>query len=259
MKSDLIIIRAAPLVWNFSRGPITHLRELSPPRLVGFGIRRPPAEQGHRADVNLPNGRSGPLISSKVFMHDKSSLREIKKAERKAFIDSLTFQERSNYATQISQQVLKYLKDVDGLVVAGYWPKDEEADTKITLTLLHNKNATICLPRINLKTHHLTFHQWNPGDLLELNSFNILEPSIIQPRLEPDILLVPLLAFDKNGHRLGYGKGHYDRAINALLEQKDIKTLGIAFDIQMLDKIPFEPHDRVLEAVITPERIYKFK
>ena len=106
------------------------------------------------------------------------------------------------------------------------------------------------------KNNHMNFFSWKKNDVLFVNKFGILEPAKTQIKV-PDIMLVPVLAFDKNKYRLGYGKGFYDRYLNKYLKQfKNILTVGVAFSFQRHHKLPINQNDVKLNFIITEKGIY---
>ena len=110
-------------------------------------------------------------------------------------------------------------------------------------------NYSITLPKIGVNSE-MNFFQWSTKDPLSINKFGIPEP--ISNKIKfPDILLVPLLAFDKNFNRIGYGGGFYDRYINKLKKIKKIITIGVAYSFQKIKKIPVEKYDIKLDFVVT--------
>ena len=96
----------------------------------------------------------------------------------------------------------------------------------------------------------LTFRAWTPGETLARGSFGVHEPTEGEI-VTPDLILVPLLAFDRRGHRLGYGQGHFDRTLEALRNKGKVAAVGLAFAGQELPEIPTEPHDQALDAILT--------
>ena len=113
----------------------------------------------------------------------------------------------------------------------------------------------ILLPVVD-KNNLMNFFSWKKRDLLFVNEFGILEPAKTQAKV-PDILLVPILAFDKNKYRLGYGKGYYDRYLNKYLKQfTNILTVGVAFSFQKHHKLPINRNDVKLDFIITEKGIY---
>jgi len=143
-----------------------------------------------------------------------------------------------------------------GAIVAGYIPIGSEIDPTPLMRELHSNGATICLPRVNIQNNSLDFLAYQFGDVLETSSFGVQEPLETRKKLSPDWLLVPLLAFDKNCSRLGYGKGYYDKAI-ADLKKGGAMTFGLAFATQEFDNIPVEPHDEVLDYIVCEIACYQ--
>ena len=141
-----------------------------------------------------------------------------------------------------------------GTVVGGYHAHHDEADPALLLARLVEMGCAIAFPRV-IKDRPLEFHHVPDGDVLEPGSFGIPEPLAHWPRAVPDVLLVPLLAFDAQGHRLGYGGGFYDRTLAAL----KVPAIGVAYAGQETDSIPHEAHDRTLDMVLTEQGIRRFR
>jgi 5-formyltetrahydrofolate cyclo-ligase len=95
------------------------------------------------------------------------------------------------------------------------------------------------------------FRRWRPGAPLEAAPFGLSHPPAEAGTVDPDVLLVPLAAFDRRGHRIGYGRGYYDRALARLDARGRRRAIGVAFSVQEVDAVPDEPHDRRLDAVLT--------
>ncbi len=138
--------------------------------------------------------------------------------------------------------------------MGGYRAHHDEADPALLLARLVEMGASIAFPRV-IKDQPLEFHLVPDGEVLEPGSFGIPEPLGHWPRAAPDVLLVPLLAFDAKGHRLGYGGGFYDRTLADL----KISAIGIAYAGQEADSIPHEAHDRTLDMVLTEQGIRRFR
>ena len=135
-----------------------------------------------------------------------------------------------------------------GAVVSFYWPMGDEADPRALAQALAVRGAALALPALVAKGAPLTFREWREGDSLVAHSFGMLEPGPEAPEIVPDVLLVPLLAFDSRGHRLGYGGGFYDRTLADLPGRR---TVGCAFAAQEVEAVPAEPHDHTLDAIAT--------
>tara|TARA_B100000989_G_scaffold250489_1_gene198261 strand:- start:125 stop:655 length:531 start_codon:yes stop_codon:yes gene_type:complete len=133
--------------------------------------------------------------------------------------------------------------------VGGYYPYNHEVDVMEILHKFEKLNYKISLPRIN-KNFEMDFFYWSLKDPLKINRFGIPEP-ISNIRIFPNILLVPLVAFDKNFNRIGYGGGFYDRYIKKLKKKKNIITIGLAYSFQKVKEIPINKYDMKLDFVVT--------
>jgi 5-formyltetrahydrofolate cyclo-ligase len=142
-------------------------------------------------------------------------------------------------------------------VVAGYWPFRTEIDPRPVMQRLARLGARLALPVTPAKGADaaLSFRLWTPGEPLAPGAFGVPEPGEACETVEPDLLLVPLLAFDRSGRRLGYGAGHYDRTLAALRAARPVRAVGLAFAAQEVDRVPTDAHDQHLDGVVT-ERAY---
>lgn len=145
-------------------------------------------------------------------------------------------------------------------IIAGYSPVNCEIDLMPLMNHLETSYHSLCLPRGEDKSAPLDFHHWAPNDPLELdNHFKIMVPCASQTKVQPTVLLVPLVAFDKDGYRLGYGGGYYDRTINHLRTTGNTLIVGCAHDEQETDHIPRGPHDEQLDYILTNTRSLKVR
>ena len=133
-----------------------------------------------------------------------------------------------------------------GAVVSGFWPIGQEIDIRPLLFALHLRGHPIALPVTPRKGLPLTFAAWQPGDVLAPEAFGTSRP--VGAPLVPQVLLVPLLAFDRRLRRLGYGAGYYDRTLAGLA---GAVAIGCAFRQQEVDAVPTGPYDMPLHAVVT--------
>ena len=140
-------------------------------------------------------------------------------------------------------------KKVSGKIIGGYYPYNHEVDILQILKKFEKKKFIITLPKIK-KNSQMNFHQWSTNDPLAINKFGIPEP-ISKMVKHPDILLVPLVAFDKNFNRIGYGGGFYDRYIKKVRKQKKVLTIGFAYFFQKVKKIPTNNYDIELDFIMT--------
>jgi 5-formyltetrahydrofolate cyclo-ligase len=150
----------------------------------------------------------------------------------------------------LGQNVLRACPPPAGAVVSGFWPIGSEIDIRPLLIRLHDCGHDIALPVSPRRGNPLTFRLWRPGDELVRERFGTMRATGLEAT--PDFLLVPLLAFDSRGHRLGYGAGYYDRTIEAL---PDAFTLGCAYAIQEVPEVPAGPHDKLLDAIATEQGV----
>ncbi|MEM1391075.1 MAG: 5-formyltetrahydrofolate cyclo-ligase [Pseudomonadota bacterium] len=137
-----------------------------------------------------------------------------------------------------------------GPSVAVYLPIGSEIDPRPLIDKLTKAGARLCLPCV-LQDGSMIYRHYKRGDPLEKADFGLLEPFHEVPEVNPTLFVTPLLAFDREGHRLGYGKGHYDRAIARLREKGRAFVCGLAFQGQEVDTIPAEPHDIPLDWMMT--------
>lgn len=137
-----------------------------------------------------------------------------------------------------------------GPTVAVYMPIGSEIDPRPLLGKLVDAGAKLALPCVK-KNGSMVYRHYTRGDPLEKRAFGLLEPFHEVPEVEPTLILTPLLAYDNKGNRLGYGKGHYDRAIARLRENGRVFVCGLAFHGQEVENVPAEPHDIPLDWVMT--------
>ncbi len=158
-------------------------------------------------------------------------------------------------------QASALLADVKDRLVAGYIPFKTEIDPRPLMRAWAAKGAQLCLPRTPPKGGEgagLTFHLCDPDDPsdLEKSAWGVMEPKAHLPQVRPDVVLVPLLGFDRLGNRLGQGQGHYDRTLEALRAEGVVLAVGLAFAAQEVAYMPVEPHDQRLDWIITPIKAY---
>jgi 5-formyltetrahydrofolate cyclo-ligase len=136
-------------------------------------------------------------------------------------------------------------------VVSGYWPMRDEIDPRPCLTALWTAGCRIALPTVPDDGQALIFREWEPDEELVPGPFGTSEPAAEAEVVYPSLLLVPLLAFDRRGRRLGYGGGYYDRTLAALREWQTVQAIGVAYAGQEIDAVPAGPHDALLNGVVT--------
>jgi len=139
--------------------------------------------------------------------------------------------------------------------IGGYYPSNYEIDDLNILDLLEKKNFKVSLPIIK-KDNQMNFYSWSRNDPLKINKFGIPEP-VSSKIFYPDILLVPLVAYDSSLNRLGYGGGYYDRYIEKIEKIKKVTKIGLAFSFQKISSIPINQYDKRLDFIITEKEILR--
>ena len=171
----------------------------------------------------------------------------------------LKIREKNNKKNiQISfSQIIKILKKekITKKIIGGYYPVNFEVDDLKLLEKFEKKNFNISLPVVK-KNFQMDFYQWSFSDPLKISKYGIPEPET-KKIVYPDVLLIPLVAFDKNLNRLGYGGGYYDRLIKRLSKKKNIIKIGLALSIQRIDKVPINVYDQKLDYIVTNKYIIK--
>ena len=137
--------------------------------------------------------------------------------------------------------------------IGGYYPSNYEIDDLDILDLLEKKNFKVSLPIIK-KDNQMNFYSWSTNDPLKINKFGIPEP-VSSKIFYPDILLVPLVAYDSSLNRLGYGGGYYDRYIEKIEKIKKVTKIGLAFSFQKISSIPINQYDKKLDFIVTEKEI----
>ncbi len=141
-------------------------------------------------------------------------------------------------------------------VIAGYSARGNEINPAALVAALRAQGHTIALPVMGGATAPLVFRIHKDGDKFAANAFGIREPETTAPLAEPDILLVPLLAFDRRGHRLGYGGGYYDRTLHELRRHRKILAIGVGFACQEVPEVPAATHDVRLDRIVTETQAF---
>ena len=142
-----------------------------------------------------------------------------------------------------------------GAIVSGFMPLKSEINPLPLMRTLADAGAKLALPVVAGKGKPLTMRAFTFGDVLASGVWGIREPKPEAPEVFPDILLVPLLAFDRSGHRIGYGAGYYDMTITALRARKSVAAVGIAFAAQEVAQVPSTPRDARLDLVLTEREV----
>jgi 5-formyltetrahydrofolate cyclo-ligase len=184
--------------------------------------------------------------------HEFRTLGEAKQALRRQAMAARAGCDPVAAGEALTALVLRDLPPPAGAVVAGFWPLDGEIDIRPLLAALHAAGHEIVLPVTPKRGLPLTFRLWRPGDEMLKERFGTMRP--IGGERPPDWLLVPLLAFDRRGGRIGYGAGYYDRTLSALSPRF---ALGCAFAAQEVPEVPTGPLDVPLNAVATDREVIR--
>lgn len=182
------------------------------------------------------------------------------RAHARAVRAALPAAQRADAALRLAETFAAVFSFTPGTIVSGYWPLGDELDPRLLLTALRRAGCRIALPVTGEKRSSLTFRLWEGDAKLVMGRFGALIPEDggAGP-VAPDVVLTPLLAFDRGGGRLGYGGGYYDRTIGALRDAKPVLALGLAYAAQEMAAIPTGPYDRPLDAVATEREVVFFK
>ena len=186
---------------------------------------------------------------------------QLKAALRRAAVarrDALPPAERMAAAQAIAEQGLP-VEVGPGVIVSGFSPLKSEISPLPLLRRLADAGASLALPVVVGRGHPLVMRAWSFGAPLVAGVWGIREPPSAAPELYPDILIVPLLAFDRCGHRIGYGAGYYDMTISRLRAMKPVTAIGIAFAVQEIAVVPATSRDARLDLVLTERGAIDFR
>lgn len=147
---------------------------------------------------------------------------------------------------------LDFINAGEGDCVSGFLAIGEEIDPAPLMANLHREGFRLALPRMQGKGQPLVMRTWSPDDALEETMWGIREPLLTAAAVDPDVVLVPLLAFDATGFRIGYGGGFYDRTLARLRRRRPIIAVGLAYDELKVDAVPHSQYDEPLDWVLTP-------
>lgn len=185
--------------------------------------------------------------------HQKQQLRQQMRQLRQEFHQSVG-------QDQVARKLISHFLSLDlldeGSVVAGYWSCGSEISVLPLMRKIYSYGYPVALPAVKEYNHHLVFRRWQPELTLRRDYMGIPCPEDDQPVLLPTILLVPLLAFDVTGARLGQGMGFYDKIIYQLRAKQPIAIIGVAYEIQKADHVPISAGDEKLDYIITEKKVY---
>lgn len=186
-------------------------------------------------------------VSDDELTKRKAAARKAASAARKAARDAAG----PGASAALTANFIGALEPLPGMTVSGFLPIGSEIDTRPALRRLRVMGCHICLPCVVEPDAPLVFRAWEENDTLVEESFGTRAPAPNAPELVPDILMVPMLAFDDAGFRLGYGGGFYDRSLEALRAVKRVVAVGVAFSGQRADAVPRGAFDQPLDWIVT--------
>jgi 5-formyltetrahydrofolate cyclo-ligase len=182
---------------------------------------------------------------------DKNTLRARALGARKA----IKLEQAHEAAQRLSVHLFKFIPQ-SCRVIAGYMAIHGEISVAPALAAFHARGHMLALPVVIGEGKPLIFRKWQPGAALEKGAYGIDVPPAAASEIIPDAVIVPLAAFDAEGHRLGYGAGYYDRTIPKMRAQKkEVLLIGAAYSQQQVEHIPVDEHDRKLDAVVTEKGV----
>jgi len=156
-------------------------------------------------------------------------------------------------AALLADNFFNNVKISDDDIVALYSPFGSELDIYPIAVKLQSSGVQMVLPCVLKEAAPLLFRRWHVGDNMVEGTFGIAEPVATTEAVKPTIMLVPLLAFDKHRHRIGYGRGYYDRTIKTIT---DVKTIEVGYAYMQLEQVPVEAHDVQLDMIITDDKVF---
>lgn len=186
--------------------------------------------------------------------NSKAELRAKALAKR----DALSEKKRTAAAAKLAKRGLPF-ELLPGSIISGYSPIRSEIDPMPLLNKLAEQGARLALPCVTTRGKALIFRLFHPNDRLMLGPLGIPEPSPAAAEVIPDVMLTPLAAFDRLGHRIGYGAGHYDFTFAHLRKAKQIVGIGLAFAAQEIEAVPALSHDVALDYVLTGSDVFDFR
>jgi 5-formyltetrahydrofolate cyclo-ligase len=172
--------------------------------------------------------------------------------------DALPREERMAAAETIAARGLPVALPTDA-IVSGFFPMKSEIDPRPLMRRLAGAGARLALPVVAGRGQPLIMRAWSFGDPLVAGVWGIRIPPDDAPAVHPDILIVPLLAFDRRGHRLGYGAGYYDMTLTALRARQPVTAIGIGFAAQEVAEVPTTPRDGRLDLMLTEREVIDFR
>jgi 5-formyltetrahydrofolate cyclo-ligase len=190
-------------------------------------------------------------------MSIKEYLRSELKARRREYYQKLSASDITEIESKLIEKVFSLpIPLAPSQPIACYYAIKDEVPTSRLITEFWRRGFHVGLPRIH-EDLTLSFHVYHQGDQVETSMFSIPQPSLTSPSLHPNIIFTPMLGFNRDGHRIGYGLGHYDRVLQAIRLKRPLIAVGLAFDCQEVNDIFAEEFDEGLDWIVTESEIIK--
>jgi len=191
-------------------------------------------------------------------MSDPASLKAELRTEALARRDALPADMRAGAAEAVAARAFP-IAVKPGTIISGFMPMKSEINPLPLMRKLADAGAQLALPAITGRGQPLIMRAYSFGEELARGQWGIREPKPDTRHVDPDLLIVPLAAFDRAGHRIGYGAGYFDMTIHALRAKKNITAIGIAFAAQEIREVPATPRDERLDFVLTEREVIDFR
>jgi 5-formyltetrahydrofolate cyclo-ligase len=162
---------------------------------------------------------------------------------------------KQSFTARLAREGLAIAQRLDPRATSVFLPINDEPDTLPLIAALARHGFRTALPVTISRAAPLVFRLWRPGEATRLGALNIPEPLASAQAVDPDLLFVPMACFDRRGHRVGYGAGHYDRSLAGLRAKGTIAAVGIAYSVTEAPEIPDEPHDQRLDFILTEREL----
>lgn len=187
---------------------------------------------------------------------DKTTAREFAKKRR----SSIPARDRDGAGLKAAAFFRKRFTIQQPSIISAYWPLPAELDCRPLIHALAKDGHHLALPAVTVQTESMCFRRWQPGNFLTKSALGVLEPLANAEEITPNIVIIPFLAVDAQGFRLGYGGGYYDRALRSLREIKpDLLAIGLGFSAQETETLPYDENDEQLDWLVTEKGTRQFQ
>ena len=187
---------------------------------------------------------------------DKTTARAIAKLRR----SSIPAQDRHRAGEKAAESFLQNITLSQHFIISAYWPAQTELDCRPLIYALVDGGYRLALPAVTKKTQSICFRHWKPGDGLAKSNFGIFEPLASAKGITPNVMIIPFLAINSQGFRLGYGGGYYDRVLRTLRKKiPDLLAVGFGYSAQITATLPYDENDEPLDWLVTEQGTHRFR